>query len=185
VNADLADPPCQIYGTIGPSKLLKDLVWGLASSGLAVLRFEKITCAHPDAVRADQAFTLRDEYLAVASAARSLLEQRATVDSQRIFLLGHSPEPHRRASVPRASGITLGLPDPGQHGQAGGQRLSEASCRHGATPLVACSCAAASSLRSYSTSARPTRAMPAHGGCWPASVAISSPRWKVRSASSR
>jgi hypothetical protein len=29
-------------GTLGPSKPLKDLAWGLASSGIAVLRFETV-----------------------------------------------------------------------------------------------------------------------------------------------
>ena len=36
--------------TIGRSKPLKDLAWGLASRGVAVLRFDKVTHAHPDLV---------------------------------------------------------------------------------------------------------------------------------------
>jgi uncharacterized protein len=33
--------------TIGRNKPLKDLAWGLASAGVAVLRFDKVTHAHP------------------------------------------------------------------------------------------------------------------------------------------
>ena len=32
--------------TIGRNKRLKDIAWGLASAGVAVLRFDKVTCAH-------------------------------------------------------------------------------------------------------------------------------------------
>jgi hypothetical protein len=31
--------------TVGPNKPLKDLAWGLASRGIAVVRFDKITLA--------------------------------------------------------------------------------------------------------------------------------------------
>ena len=33
--------------TIGRNKPLKDLAWGLASAGVGVLRFDKVTFAHP------------------------------------------------------------------------------------------------------------------------------------------
>ena len=49
--------------TIGRNKPLKDMAWGLASRGMAVLRFDKVTYAHPGEVKADRDFTLVDEYL--------------------------------------------------------------------------------------------------------------------------
>ena len=45
--------------TIGRNKPLKDLAWGLASADVAVLRFEKVTHAHPDLVSGDETFTDR------------------------------------------------------------------------------------------------------------------------------
>src|SRR5206468_4132840 len=46
--------------TIGRNKPLKDIAWGLASRGVAVLRFDKVTYAHPEEVTS--AFTVWDEY---------------------------------------------------------------------------------------------------------------------------
>jgi hypothetical protein len=76
--------------TIANSKPLKDLAWGLASRGIAVLRFDKVTHAHPDEVKADRDFTVVDEYLPHAIAALRLLRAHAAVDSERVFLAGHS-----------------------------------------------------------------------------------------------
>lgn len=76
--------------TIGRNKPLKDLAWGLASTGIAVLRFEKVTHAHPALVAADTAFTLSDEYVPHAVAALQLLRDHPDVDPARVFLAGHS-----------------------------------------------------------------------------------------------
>lgn len=76
--------------TIGRNKPLKDLAWGLASAGIAVLRFAKVTRAHPDLVAGDTAFTLTDEYVPHAVAALQLLRDHPGVDPARVFLAGHS-----------------------------------------------------------------------------------------------
>lgn len=76
--------------TIGRNKPLKDLAWGLATAGIAVLRFEKVTHAHPDLVAGDAAFTLTDEYVPHAIAALALLRDHPGVDPARVFLAGHS-----------------------------------------------------------------------------------------------
>jgi hypothetical protein len=54
--------------SIGPNKAFKDLAWGLASRGLAVLRFDKVTFAHPDDVQQMTGFTSVDEYVPAAAA---------------------------------------------------------------------------------------------------------------------
>jgi uncharacterized protein len=77
-------------GMIFRSKPLKDLAWGLASQGIAVLRFDKVTYAHPDEVRADRAFTVADEYLPAALAGIGLLQSHPAIDANRVFLAGHS-----------------------------------------------------------------------------------------------
>lgn len=76
--------------TIGRNKPFKDLAWGLATAGIAVLRFEKVTHAHPDLVAGNASFTLTDEYVPHAVAALRLLREHPEVDPERVFLAGHS-----------------------------------------------------------------------------------------------
>jgi dienelactone hydrolase len=76
--------------TIGRNKPLKDLAWGLATAGVAVLRFEKVTRAHPDLVAGNPHFTLTDEYVPQAVAAIGLLRGHPAVDPARVFVAGHS-----------------------------------------------------------------------------------------------
>ena len=76
--------------TIGRNKPLKDLAWGLASAGVAVLRFDKVTFAHPRQVAEDRGFTLADEYLPDALAAIGVLGRHPAVDAGRVFVAGHS-----------------------------------------------------------------------------------------------
>jgi dienelactone hydrolase len=76
--------------TIGANKPLKDLAWGLASRGVAALRFEKVTYAHPGEIGRMQGFTVVDEYVPQALAAVQLLRRHPGIDPGRIFLLGHS-----------------------------------------------------------------------------------------------
>ncbi|HXD63582.1 MAG TPA: alpha/beta hydrolase [Solirubrobacteraceae bacterium] len=76
--------------TVGRNKPLKDIAWGLASRGVAVLRFDKVTYAHAAMVKDTRDFTLTDEYLPHATAAIALLQQHPGVAAQRVFVLGHS-----------------------------------------------------------------------------------------------
>ena len=74
--------------TSGANKPFKDLAWGLASRGVAVLRFDKVTRTHPQVLA--PGFTMTDEYRPAARAAVRLLRQQKTVDPERVFVLGHS-----------------------------------------------------------------------------------------------
>ena len=76
--------------TVGQNKPFKDLAWGLASRGVAMLRFEKVTYAHGKEVVQDRGFTVSDEYLPQAIAAIHLLQEHPDVDAGRVFLAGHS-----------------------------------------------------------------------------------------------
>ena len=76
--------------TMGRNKPLRDLAWGLATCGVGVLRFDKVTFAHPGEVKQAPGFTLADEYLPHATAAVELLRHHLDVDPTRVFLLGHS-----------------------------------------------------------------------------------------------
>jgi dienelactone hydrolase len=70
---------------IGALVPFKDIAWGLASRGIAVLRYDKRTKVDPTGVR-----TQRDEVDEAAHAAVALLAARPEVDRARIALLGHS-----------------------------------------------------------------------------------------------
>jgi len=59
--------------TIGRKQPLKDIAWGLASLGIATIRFDKVTYAHADELKDAHDFTLADEYLPDAIAAIKLL----------------------------------------------------------------------------------------------------------------
>jgi dienelactone hydrolase len=76
--------------TSGQNKPLKDLAWGLASRGVAVVRFDKVTSAHPRQVADAPDFTIAEEYVPHAVAAVHLLQQQPSVDPTRVFVLGHS-----------------------------------------------------------------------------------------------
>ena len=75
---------------IGRNKPFKDLAWGLATRGTAVLRFDKVTFSHPAEVKQIADFTVVDEYSPAALAAVELLRQHPAIDAHRIYLLGHS-----------------------------------------------------------------------------------------------
>ncbi|MEV5601267.1 alpha/beta hydrolase [Streptomyces sp. NPDC052299] len=96
-------------GSVGANKPLKDLAWGLASRQVAVLRFDKVTFAHPDRLRPD--FTMADEYVPHALAAVRLLRERPEVAPDRIHLLGHSmggkAAPRIAAADPSIAGLVM------------------------------------------------------------------------------
>ncbi|HPW16956.1 MAG TPA: alpha/beta fold hydrolase [Candidatus Aminicenantes bacterium] len=80
--------------TLGPNKPFKDLAWGLATRGVAVLRYEKRTRVHGGKILADPgleaAMTVKDETIDDALAAAALLGRDKRVDPRRVFILGHS-----------------------------------------------------------------------------------------------
>lgn len=76
--------------SIGPSKPFKDLAWGLASRGVAVLRYEKRTRAHGGKFAKLAAFTVAEETVDDALAAAALLRTLPEIDPARVFLAGHS-----------------------------------------------------------------------------------------------
>jgi uncharacterized protein len=78
--------------TIGPNKPFRDLAWGLASQGIAVLRYDKRTLAYRDRFSGEDilGLTLKEETVDDALQAAQLLRQADGVDPERIFVLGHS-----------------------------------------------------------------------------------------------
>ncbi|MCX6581498.1 MAG: alpha/beta fold hydrolase [Candidatus Aminicenantes bacterium] len=80
--------------TLGSNKPFKDLAWGLASRGIAVLRYEKRTRVYGAKLKGDQefanSFTVGDETIEDALAAVILLKTENAIDPKKIFVLGHS-----------------------------------------------------------------------------------------------
>lgn len=78
--------------TIGPNKPFRDLAQGLASRGIAVLRYEKRTRQHAARFTPDlmASLTVQEETVDDAVAAVALLRQTGGIDPARIYVLGHS-----------------------------------------------------------------------------------------------
>ena len=78
--------------TVGPNKPFRDIAWGLAERGIAVLRYEKRTRQHGATLASSgrQHYTVRDETTEDALLAVTLLRSRREIDPKRIFVLGHS-----------------------------------------------------------------------------------------------
>jgi dienelactone hydrolase len=80
--------------TLGPNKPFQDLAWGLATKGIAVLRYEKRTRIYGPQLVAEPEFvaalTVKEETVDDALAAVRLLKNTEGIDRQRIFVLGHS-----------------------------------------------------------------------------------------------
>lgn len=96
--------------SIGPNKVFKDLAWGLASQGIAVLRYPKRTHQYGAKSAADmQNFTVKDEYLDDARAAIALLASRPEINSKRIFLEGHSEGGYLAPRIAAANSQLAGI----------------------------------------------------------------------------
>ncbi|HWS37282.1 MAG TPA: hypothetical protein VN408_31700 [Actinoplanes sp.] len=87
--------------TVGPNKPLKDLAWGLATLGVASLRFDKPADAE----------TMTDEYLPPGLAAARMLQDLPVVDPRRVFVVGHSAggriAPRLAAADPSIAGVVI------------------------------------------------------------------------------
>src|SRR6266850_3925977 len=77
--------------TVGPNRPFRDLASGLASRGVAVLRYDKRTLVHARRLAAKRdTLTLHEETVADAVEAVRLLRRSRGVDGGRVFVLGHS-----------------------------------------------------------------------------------------------
>ncbi len=97
---------------IGPNKVFKDLAWGLAGKGIAVLRYDKRTRVHgKDLVAQPGGFTVNDEVVDDARAAVVLLTAQPEIQPKRIFVLGHSlggyVAPRIAAGTPAVAGLII------------------------------------------------------------------------------
>jgi uncharacterized protein len=97
--------------TIGLAKPFRDLAWGLATRGIAAVRYEKRTKQFPDKVAAVTGFTVKEETIDDALAAADLLRHTPGIDPKRVFIVGHSQgammAPKMALADPAVAGIVL------------------------------------------------------------------------------
>jgi dienelactone hydrolase len=95
----------------GPNAIRRDLAWGLASSGVASLRYDKRTLTHALAFARLPAYTLDDELVDDALAAVALLRRTPGIDPARIYVrggsLGGSAAPRIGARDPGVAGLVI------------------------------------------------------------------------------
>jgi hypothetical protein len=76
--------------TIGPNKIFKDIAWGLATNGIVVLRYEKRTKQYSEEMSQLTNLTVTEEVIEDALLAVEILKNNQYVDSNKIFIIGHS-----------------------------------------------------------------------------------------------
>jgi dienelactone hydrolase len=76
--------------TLGPNKPFADLAAGLASRGVAVLRYDKRSRVYGPKMAALPSLTVKEEVVEDAVLAASLLRATAKIDPARVYVLGHS-----------------------------------------------------------------------------------------------
>jgi dienelactone hydrolase len=104
--------PHDLDETIGPNKPFRDLAWGLASQGIAVLRYEKRTHAHAARIaELKESLTIKEETIDDALAAAAELRKHKEIDPKRIVVIGHSlgalVAPQIAAQDPALAGVVL------------------------------------------------------------------------------
>src|SRR6185369_13532941 len=75
--------------TIGGAKVFKDLAEGLASRGIAVLRYEKRTKVFSARMAGMGATTVEEETVDDAVAGAAFLRTQKEIDPNRVYVLGH------------------------------------------------------------------------------------------------
>ncbi|MBE7507206.1 MAG: alpha/beta fold hydrolase [Planctomycetia bacterium] len=81
--------PNDMDETIGPNRPFRDLAWGLASRGIAVLRYNKRTHTYGGAMKPGDV-NVRAEVVDDAVAALKTLREQPEVDPKKTFVIGHS-----------------------------------------------------------------------------------------------
>jgi hypothetical protein len=96
--------------SIVPNKPFRDLAQGLASRGIAVLRYDKRNYVHGPKIDVAK-FTVKEEVLDDALAGAELLRHTPGIDPARVYILGHSlgamVAPKAAATDPKLAGIIL------------------------------------------------------------------------------
>lgn len=97
--------------TVGPNKPFRDLAVGLATAGIAVLRYDKRSQVHAVRLAAVTDLTVEGEVIDDAVEAVALLRSIEGIDPRKVFVLGHSLGgmliPRIAARVPSVAGFIV------------------------------------------------------------------------------
>lgn len=97
--------PSDLDETVLGYKPFRDIAYGLAEQGIAVIRYDKRTFAYPK----EQVSTVKEETVEDAIAASNLLKQDKRIDPSRVFLAGHSLGGMLAPRIDDAGGHFVGL----------------------------------------------------------------------------
>ncbi len=95
--------------TVFANKPFKDLAEGLASRGIAVLRYEKRTRQYRSKMAGMAGLTVQQETVDDALKAVALLRQQKEINGQRIFVLGHSMGGYLAPRIAEQDGKLAGI----------------------------------------------------------------------------
>lgn len=77
--------------TIGPNKILKDIAVGLASNGIASIRYDKRTLAYASQMAKDpKGLGINEEVIEDAINAAKLMKKNPDTKNSKLFIIGHS-----------------------------------------------------------------------------------------------
>jgi len=97
--------------SVGPNRTFRDLAHGLASRGVAVLRYDKRTRVHGAKIAEQPNMTVQQETIEDAALAVTLLQSTPEIAGDRIFVVGHSLGgmlvPRIAAAAPAARGFAV------------------------------------------------------------------------------
>lgn len=97
--------------TVGANKPFKDLALGLASRGIAVLRYDKRSKVYGAKMSDIPGLTVKEEVIDDSMAAVALLRTQPKIDPARVFVLGHSLGgmliPRIAAADPKLAGVVV------------------------------------------------------------------------------
>ena len=95
--------------TFGPNKIYRDLAWGLASRGIAVLRYDKRSFVHGTQMAALTSFTVWEETVEDARLAVEFLREQPNIDPAAVFVIGHSLGGHLAPRIAEGDSELAGL----------------------------------------------------------------------------
>ncbi|MCF8567365.1 alpha/beta fold hydrolase [Alicyclobacillus tolerans] len=82
--------PSNMDEKVGNISPFKDLAQGLSEKGIAVLRYDKRTFVYGKQMKTDAGLSVREETIEDAILAADLLRKDIRIDSNKVFILGHS-----------------------------------------------------------------------------------------------
>ncbi len=95
--------------TVGGTRVFKDLAGGLASQGIAVLRYEKRTRQYSAKMAGLRSYTIEEEMVEDAARAAAVLRTEKEIDPAKVYVLGHGLGGYAAPRIAEEDGKLAGL----------------------------------------------------------------------------